>query len=303
MDEILLTTDFSPQARKAYPVAVSMARQNDARIHLVHEVERRPLWYRTTEVEICLQDMYDRLRGQLSDEARLPIFAGQRLEEELLREGQPQTGVVEFAHERRPDIVVIATHGRTGLKRLFLGSFAEKIVRYGGIPVLLVRQEGEAQDFAPHNVLVPVDFSEAGSCVLPTARFLAERYGATLNFFKVLDPADYYYYYYGVATREAFDKTLDQTRDVAAAAREQFTVLKERELSGVKAEFQCTRGLPTHEIVCRAESSGADLVLISTHGRSGAKRVLLGSVAAEVVRSAPCSVLVVPERRVLGAPP
>lgn len=54
MDEILLTTDFSPQARKAYSVAVSMACQNDARIHLVHEVERRPLWYRTTEVEICL---------------------------------------------------------------------------------------------------------------------------------------------------------------------------------------------------------------------------------------------------------
>ena len=100
-----------------------------------------------------------------------------------------------------------------------------------------------------------------------------------------------------------FDKTLDQTRDVAAAAREQFTVLKERELSGVKAEFQCTQGLPTHEIVCRAESLGADLVLISTHGRSGAKRVLLGSVAEEVVRSPPCSVLVVPERRVLGALP
>ena len=292
MDEILLPTDFSPEARKAYPVAVSFARQNNARIYLVHEIERPPQWYRAAEIEITLQDVYARVGEQLAEEVDLPIFAGVRVEAELLREGRPQTTVVEFADERRPDIAVIATHGRTGLKRLFLGSFAEKVVRYGGIPVLLVRQEGEIEGFTPHNVLVPIDFSEVGRCVLPMVRFLAERYSPVVHFFKVLDTGDYYYY--GFPSRAAFEEQIERVQEVTAAAREQFATLKEQELAGVNAEFHCTQGLPAREIVRKAESSGADLIVISTHGRTGAKRVLLGSVAEEVARSATCSVLVVP---------
>lgn len=292
MDEILLPTDFSSEARKAYPAAVSLAGHGERSIRLVHQIDPPPRWYRTTEVEICLEDVYARARRQLEDEAQLDVFSSARVESELLFEGHPQATVVEYARERAPDVVVLSTHGRTGLKRLFLGSFAEKVVRYSRRPVLVVRQQEPVKAFAPRDVLVPIDFSEAGNSVFPMARQLVARYGATLHCLKVLDPGDFFFY--GFTTRETFEAHLAHAREVTVAAREQFEEIRRRELEGLDTQFECAQGPPAYEIVRNAEKSGVELVLIATHGRSGAKRVLLGSVAEEVVRSAPCSVLVVP---------
>src|SRR5437868_2230159 len=131
---ILVPTDFSPQAAAAFEFAVALAKPNRARLLLLH-IDPLPLFH--GEVIDRRQPEYQqRLRDAIT--ALKPSDPAVEVER-LLAEGVPADEIIAFAKERNCDLIVMGTHGRTGLERVLMGSVAERVVRTAPCPVLTVK--------------------------------------------------------------------------------------------------------------------------------------------------------------------
>jgi nucleotide-binding universal stress UspA family protein len=144
---VLHPTDFSPQAGAAFLVAGALARDYGARLILLHvkppEIVYGEGYVLPPDPEVVrkeLQEQLDRLQ---------PPGPGLRVER-VLREGNPVQGILDTARETRPDMIVLGTHGRTGVSRLLMGSVAEAVLRKAPCPVLTVKA-------APPNVPAAAD--------------------------------------------------------------------------------------------------------------------------------------------------
>jgi universal stress protein A len=147
--------------------------------------------------------------------------------------------------------------------------------------------------FRINSILVPVDFSECASKALRYAIPFAIQHHASVTLLHVIasPPPPYNTGELGALDYAVIDS------DMRSAAEEKLKALAEKELAGgTENQWVVRTGSASAEIVALARSMPADLIVISTHGRTGLKHVLLGSVAEDVVRRAPCPVLVVRER-------
>lgn len=142
-------------------------------------------------------------------------------------------------------------------------------------------------------ILFPTDFTEASTKVVPYARFLAEKLGAKLIVLFVVEELAKYANFY--VPHSALDNLEAELMESARKKMENFL---EEELEGFPAESVVTRGDVPEEIVRVAEEKGADLIVMGTHGRKGLEKVLLGSVAERVVKTASCPVMTVNPYRV-----
>lgn len=137
---ILHPTDFSPQAEGAFRLACSLARDHGGRVLMLHVMERPLIIYPGVMMpppppepaEEMRQAVRDKLLAIESPEPAVPI-------ERLLVEGDPATAILQIARERQCDLIVMGTHGRTGLSRLLTGSVAEKVLRKAPCPVATVK--------------------------------------------------------------------------------------------------------------------------------------------------------------------
>ena len=189
----------------------------------------------------------------------------------------PAAEIVDFAANAGATLVAAGTHGRTGLARLALGSVAEQIVRSADRPVLLVNALVPTAPLGLERVLLPLDGSEASEKVFPLAQQLAHSFGSELVALAVED-------------REVLASPTtvadEHARTVRAFERAR------RVLEDVPLRTVVRVGFPSEEIVAAVADSRPDLVLMTTHGRTGLARVALGSVAEEVIRRSPVPVLV-----------
>jgi nucleotide-binding universal stress UspA family protein len=140
-DKILFPTDFSPASEDALRWATALARDSGATLSIVH-VEEPPMAYGGGEMYIALDD--EETRGQLRRMLGnvVPLDHNVRFEHKLLV-GDPATAIVDAAAQENADLIVMGTHGRTGLSRLLMGSVAEAVVRRAKCPVLTVKHPAE----------------------------------------------------------------------------------------------------------------------------------------------------------------
>ena len=134
LKRILVPVDFSDCSKKALQYATPLARQFNAELTLLHVVEP----YRAFSPEIPLCEV------PTAEAARI-AFDGLVIEipfKAVVREGEPHTQIVAAAEELATDLIVLSTHGRTGIAHVLIGSTAEKVVRNAGCPVLIVRERG-----------------------------------------------------------------------------------------------------------------------------------------------------------------
>jgi nucleotide-binding universal stress UspA family protein len=150
VQSILLPTDFSECARRAVPAAADLARLLGARVICLHVVEPvvPPVGWTPMAGTLPAADFGEQL-DELA-ERELPAFSGgEEFEgldvEELVAHGEPAAEIVRAARERGAGLIVISSHGRTGLGRILFGSTAEAVVRHAHCPVLVVKppQEGD----------------------------------------------------------------------------------------------------------------------------------------------------------------
>jgi nucleotide-binding universal stress UspA family protein len=138
---ILCATDFSPASTRVYQYAVDLASRLQAEIMLIHAYQIPAYTLPDGVVEVPVEvetGIRERLTGQLSDFASSIDTKGVRIEAKLF-DGVPYVEITRAARDLNADLVIIGTHGRTGLAHLLLGSVAERVVRTSEVPVLTIR--------------------------------------------------------------------------------------------------------------------------------------------------------------------
>jgi nucleotide-binding universal stress UspA family protein len=212
-----------------------------------------------------------------------------------VRTGQPYQEIIGLARQIDADLIVLSTRGHSGLKRLLLGSTAERVVRSAPCPVLVARKQKQkskaaSKSFAIRTILVPVDFSTCSLAGTEYAAFLAKSFQATLRLLHVTYP-----YVDNVFLDRAGARLSSLVEAVEKAARIEMDALQQMDvLRGVPVQTEIRAGHATEEICTAAGQPDVDLIVTSTHGRTGLKHALIGSVAEHVVRYVECPVMVVP---------
>lgn len=220
--------------------------------------------------------------------------------------GNPTEQLLRLTSNTADTMIVMSTHGRGGLGRVMYGSVADKVLRGSTVPIALVRGGVEYDRAGISSILVPLDGSEIAEEALALAADLAERVDATVTLVRVVEPI--WASTYGAFT-EASILASQQIQDVEdqlqAEARAYLDAmakaLRER---GLRVGWEVRAGRPADEIMRAAETTSADLIVLSTHGRGGLKRFALGSVTNEVLHRGVTPVFAVPPkaRGALDAP-
>lgn len=292
IERILFPTDFSECTRHAFPHTLHFARKFNAEVHLLHAVvlhEADPgnAAHPLPDVQGLYQVLEERADSQM---ARAVANHGDRvrIRQAQMRSISAAGAILEYAAEHDIDLITMGTHGRRGLRRLLLGSVAEEVVRLAPCPVLTVPGRTEAPT-AGHveRILVPVDFSEHASLALSYANQLAEMYGARLHLLHVIDQVVYPDFYPPLVA--PVGPASDELRRRSEARLNQ--LLAQLPYSNAETHVGSGRALP--EIVRFAEELAVDLIVLASHGLTGIRHMVLGSVTEQVVRAAPCPVFTV----------
>jgi nucleotide-binding universal stress UspA family protein len=296
VQKILVTTDFSNQALPAVRYALAFGSALGASVTLLHVIEpASPMAGMESLVLARTDSEVEALAGQELEALARRESKGNVKMTTMVRSGKPFHEIALVAGERRADLIVIATHGHTGLERVMLGSTAERVVRHAPCPVLTIPTRNlpkRAKPAAPlklKKILVPIDFSSLSKDALPYALLLAGHADAELVLVHIVEkyPMESLL---GPVTNEltvpwikqAEANLEDMASDLIKTAR-------------VKAKAMVQHGAPFEAICDAAKTVGADMIVLTTHGYTGLRHVWLGSTAERVVRHAPCPVMVVRE--------
>ena len=291
--KILFPTDFTPHAEQAFPHALYLGEEFGADVHMFHAVVLHAADPANPERAFPdLEVTYEEIRAWAAEQMEATAEAADRPEVRLVHAEEraiaPAPAIVEYAEEEDVDLVVMATHGRRGVRRMLLGSVAEEVLRIAPCPVLTVRPRPEGPGPGrPERIVVPVDFSEHSDLALASAAELARRTGAALSVLHVVPEMSYPDPYFADAAA---------LRSMAKAAQEEVPQALARNVDrvvgdDVSADTHMRVGSPAATVAEFAEEEGADMVVVASHGRTGVKRMFLGSVAEGIVRRAPCPVL------------
>jgi len=277
---LLCPIDFSELSAQALAYAGRLAACWDARLVVVYADTFLPPPYFTADEAQELVLSLDRSKQAAG--RQLKRFAEEHLGkrdkvETRIAELLPVPAIVGTAEQEGADLVVMGTHGRSGLSRLMLGSVAERVLREIHIPVLTVRQQSGgtagAGGSGPREVLCPVNYTELSRTALEYAATLASCLGARVRVLHVLEsgrPTD--------------------------AAQE-----KERLCAWVPAELRDKCGIEEHlahgdaaeQVLATATASGAELIVIGGQHQRFSDSTVIGTTTVRVTRHAPCPVLTV----------
>lgn len=202
----------------------------------------------------------------------------------------PAAGILEAQKEIGADLVVMSSHGRTGLAHLILGSVAERVVRESVCPVLTIRQgEAETTPSAFQHILVPVDIADRSATALTCARQIAEQHGGTVYPLHVVPTEDIYLQRDVYRLQEGEGTNLVQAEKVA---KERLAEVSQTYLDGVRYEpVVHVSSDPARTFLEMEKEVGADLLVMATHGFTGLFHLLLGSLTEKMMREAGCPVL------------
>lgn len=291
--QVVIALDGSEFAERALPSAVAISRLLDATLVLISVLPGRGAVRALPRGRSSGNPLE---AGQPELEAYLGGLAGQCQAQGVRAEFYAAAGPVAPAidmltRELGADLLVMSTHGRSGVSRFMLGSNASALLQLARVPVILLRPQALAAGERPslRRVLVTLDGSSFGEQVLPWARLTAQVSGAELLLLtvpEIPEPAMY------GALGEAVDELRQQADANARRYLERTAALLAAEGLTVSALVEGSR--PATTILDVAEREGVDLIMLATHGRGGVERLFLGSVADRVVHHSRHPVMLIP---------
>lgn len=304
---ILVPTDFSTCSESAFALAADWAHRFGAELHLLHVVvlfaddpsdpearfpESEAAYRR---LEAASKRALDALTAR-SEATELTILRTQRYAV------APAPEIIAYAAEHDIDLIVLGTHGRRGVRRFLLGSVAEETVRAAPCPVLTVREDAGQR---LGRILVPFDFSDDAERALETAGALAGTVGtgggAEIDLLHVIAPPMDPDIYVPLHDPHRSFSYVELAAEVEKTLAERFATDGhdghdgegvEGGEGGVAVSVHVRDGHPAATIADFAAERGSDLIVLGSHGLTGLRRFLLGSVSQNVVRAAECPVLV-----------
>ena len=299
---IMAPTDGSDAELPALEVALKLARRFDAELRLVR-VETPPVVVDPRSGPGVLEQTEESLvEARRIREKKLEALAaqlGKRGASRIvssLESGRIEETLRDYADRFGVDLIVMSSHARGGLQRLNLGSVTDYLIRNTDIPTLVVRPSHSSSRNGPfERVIVPLDGSPLAEQVIPHVKALTEGSSASVNLVRVLRPVTYSqkqimqpglpWWDDAVAEAESYlDRIAGSFRDTGLSVTKE--VLMGDDVAAVILEY-CAR-------------AGTDLLAIATHGVGGIKRLMFGSIADEITRRSPTSVLVFHPRETAG---
>jgi nucleotide-binding universal stress UspA family protein len=297
---ILVPIDFSTMSIQAIETAKRLAQRFGATVHLAHVRQfYYPAGFTAPMPPVVPFSVvsYDQEAEKTTARQLNALTAKHGLSRATchLLSGAPAFDeICRLAQEIPADLIVMPTHGRTGLKHVFLGSTAERVVQHSPCPVFVARRKAQPSKnvsrFTLNTILVPIDFSDFSLEGLNYAIWFADKFAANI----FLLNAVHFGYAYTSDGHGMYDLSALQ-EPVRQGAEEQMRgVVRRAKFGGIKFDTKVKVGVPFDVICTVAQENNIDLIITATHGRTGFKHVLIGSTAEQVVRHAPCPVLVVP---------
>ena len=265
-DRILVPLDGSALAEAILSQIHRILSRQDSEVLLVRAVSAtRSAEMESIEVPEILQSQAARYLQEVA--GRLES-QGARVRS-IVRLGSAAEVILDVASEERATLIALSTHGRSGVSRWTLGSVAEKVIRASGVPVLVMRSFAPAAP-AFQRILVPVDTTDPSLEVVGPALELAQLFGSHVALLHVCD---------------GLECSIPVPQLTCA-----FEKLKK---GGVSVEPLMKQGEAALQILEGCREARADLIAMTTHGRSGFSRWMLGSVTEKVLRSATVPMLIV----------
>lgn len=315
--KIVVLLDGSPLAEKALPFATKLAKSLDAEILLLHSAKPGALHQPSAEGELDIinnaEAYLTKVRTAITDPAVTTHVEATKVRNLVIYKEQMHE-LPEIATFEKADLIVMTTHGRTGLARMVMGSAASTILQHSTLPVVLIRPEtldeaGPLQHplIDPANlelpdggarIVVTLDGSAEAELALAPAVELAHQLKATIYLLRVIPPFTPLYFADFVAPYQYDEKIAEQE---AATNREIDSKYLEQVQAGLEAQgLKCVKvvreGQPGPVIAGYAQALQATMLVMATHARNRTGRALLGSVAEEVMRLSNLPILMVNTR-------
>lgn len=284
IQKIFVPFDFSEISKMALRQALLLSLQNQATLVIFHALDR-DAQEKISKLSPLLKDLESSVKNKIQLEIESLVSSSDKSKyvfEILVKIGKPAIEILLNAEKEKADLIVMGSHGHTGFKHLRLGSVAEKVVRHSGIPVLIHRGEIKA----PKKILIPIDFSENSKEGFHLGLKWASDLNAEVCLLHVVGLQDIYSYkdlFTSIDSsledglkKEAEEKLKDWTKEIQIPYR-----------------LEVRLGNTFLEIQAEIQDQKIDLVALATHGRTGLKHFLMGSIAEQVLRNSPCSVLTI----------
>jgi nucleotide-binding universal stress UspA family protein len=272
MKKILVPTDFSKTAQVATGVGADVARKAGSELTLLHVVEEasgssfnvegEAVYGGDGEEKLFNMQLIARAKKQLAKAAEDLKATGLKVKTEL-RLGSAFHGITTIIAEKKVDLVVMGTEGRSDLEHMIIGSNTEKVVRTANCPVLVVNKKPTTTDFK--NIVYATSMSEEEEVFSRIVKRAQQNYDATIHLVRINTPGN-------------FQRDVEVKRYMLDFAKK--LQLKNYTLN-VFNDITEEEG-----IAYFAESINADLIAMATHGRTGFAHLLAGSIAEDVVRHA-----------------
>ncbi len=293
IQRVFCPVDFSQTSRKALRYAGAIASWCDAVLDVMH-VLPDPAASREALASAVPADIATKLRAaadaslrRFVDEAAVSV----RVAGLSVHSGYAAAEIVDHARSTKPDLLVMGTHGQSGLRHFLMGSNAERVIAHAICPVLTVPRNAGEVGMSPlvqfKRLLVACDFSDASSQALEYGLSLARDYDGTITLLHVIETLREEDVLYA-----ADQRTIDYIQQRKKQAVEALHRLADRGMRS--AAMTCERvelGRPAPTILRVASEIHADLIVMGTHGRGSLGAALFGSATRAVLRGATCPVL------------
>jgi nucleotide-binding universal stress UspA family protein len=266
LEKLLLATDRSEYSEGAAREAINFAKTCSSRLTVLSVLETNPE-YETIGSKFFEQEEKEALQNLESIKARAEKY-GVNCDTALLEGGGPANSIVDFAAEKKADMIIVGRRGRKGLAKLLIGEVASKVIGHAPCKVLVVPR---AAVIGYKNILVATDGSAHGNAAVGEAISIAKRTGSKL-----------------IALSAMRDES-----EREEAAKHVMTAVELAQREGISAEALTPLGRSFNTIVETAGGRGVDLIVMGNYGKTGVKKLLMGSATEKVIGSAGCAVLVV----------
>lgn len=288
-EKILLSTDGSEFSEGAVREAIKLAKKCSSTVSVLHVLGYNP------EFDALAPQLEEKLekeaRAHLESVLARARNEGVEVTASVQKGENPYQDIVDESIRNNSSLIVMGRRGRTGLKRLMMGSVTARVIGHAHCNVLVVPKAAQVEF---RNILVATDGSAYSKAAASEAIALARQNDSMLTVIAVV-PSD-------VATPTDIDFTVNkgellgekEARNAEKNARE---VKEAAEKEGVAVKAYVVSGKPSEAIIQTAGERQADLIVLGSHGRTGVERLLMGSVAERVIVLASCAVLVVKKKQ------
>jgi len=279
LNKLLACTDESPDSQGAVTAALDLAKATGSKLYLLQVLTFLPLYEMQAPdllppptVNLEMQAAQEEaVKGRLEVWRAKAAEMGVDLEPRLRTSASAYDGILEEAEEIQPDWIIMGRHGLTGLARLLMGSVTARVIGHSPCNVLVVPR-GAPLEFK--RLLMAGDGSPFSAAAWQEALSITQRMGSHLI---------------GLAVAVS-EGEVDNAKAVVKKMED------EAKMRGVALETAVPQGQPEQAIIMYAQAKKVSLIILGSHGRTGLRKLLMGSVVERVIGQATCPVLVVKKK-------